>query len=210
MVQKTCREELGIDGRYDDVIAYMRNSPEEYYLRRQRVAGRLPALYAEEVDRLRHQKRNGWSNVIERYKTEVVPRQQAAARRDMAKRLLALAESFGINPLVLADAPSNDLKQLIEWMEAFPESDHGPVWLKALEAGYQEGLLGEISTSYQRLTAGSDPSSMTRPYSQSVYCIDVTIRAISPPSRVDRTQRDLWLRRLLRRVHSLSGLGQGT
>ncbi len=76
-------------------------------------------------------------------------------------------------PLVLADAPSNDLRQLIEWMEAFPESDHGPVWLKALEAGYQEGLLGEISTSYQRLTAGSDPSSMTRPYSQSVYCIDV-------------------------------------
>lgn len=173
LVHKTCREELGIDSRYDDVIAYMRSSPEEYYLRRQRVAGRLPALYAEEVDRLRHQKRNGWSNVLERYKTEVVPRQQAAARRDMAKRLLALAESFGINPLVLADAPSNDLRQLIEWMEAFPESDHGPVWLKALEAGYQEGLLGEISTSYQRLTAGSDPSSMTRPYSQSVYCIDV-------------------------------------
>ena len=78
--------------------------PEEYYLRRQRVAGRLPALYAEEVDRLRHQKRNGWSNVIERYKTEVVPRQQAAARRDMARRLLALAESFDIDPLVLADS----------------------------------------------------------------------------------------------------------
>ena len=31
----------------------------------------------------------------------------------------------------------------------------------------------KCSTSYQRLTAGSDPSSTTRPYSQSVYCIDV-------------------------------------
>src|SRR6476469_3567067 len=112
LVQQACRDTLGIEGRYDAVIAFMQNHSEEYYLRRQRVAGRLPALYAEEVDRLRHQKRNGWSNVLERYKTEVVPRQQAAARRDMAKRLLTLAESFGINPLVLAGAPSNDLRQL--------------------------------------------------------------------------------------------------
>jgi uncharacterized protein YbcC (UPF0753/DUF2309 family) len=173
LVQKTCHEELGIDSRYDDVIAYMRNSPEEYYLRRQRVAGRLPALYAEEVDRLRHQKRNGWSNVLERYKTEVVPRQQAAARRDMAKRLLALAESFGINPSVLANAPSNDLRQLIEWMEAFPESDHGPVWLKALEAGYQKGLLNQMRTSSRCPTPDGAPLVSPRPYSQSVYCIDV-------------------------------------
>ncbi|MGQ0810149.1 MAG: DUF2309 domain-containing protein [Nitrospiraceae bacterium] len=173
LVGKACREELGIEGRYDAVIAFMRNSPEEYYLRRQRVAGRLPALYAEEVDRLRHQKRNGWSNVIERYKTEVVPRQQAAARRDMAKRLLALAESFGINPLVLADAASDDLKQLIEWMEGFPESDHGPVWLKALEAGYQKRLLNQMRASSQRPTTGESPSASPRPYSQSVYCIDV-------------------------------------
>ena len=173
LVQKTCREELGIEGRYDTVTAYMRNSPDEYYLRRQRVAGRLPALYAEEVDRLRHQKRNGWGNVLERYKKEVVPRQQAAARRDMAKRLLGLVESFGINPMVLVDTASSDLKQLIEWMEAFPESDHGPVWLKALEASYQKRLLNQMRTSSQRPTAGGNPVASPRPYSQSVYCIDV-------------------------------------
>ncbi|HEY6084760.1 MAG TPA: DUF2309 domain-containing protein, partial [Nitrospira sp.] len=172
LVQKTCREELGIEGRYDAIIAYMRNAPEEYYLRRQRVAGRLPALYAEEVDRLRHQKRNGWSTLLERYNTEVVPRQQAAARRDMAKRLLGLADSFGIDPLMLLDTPSTDLKELIEWMEAFPESDHGPVWLKALEARYQERLLSQIRTS-ARLTTDDTTSPSSRPYSQSVYCIDV-------------------------------------
>ena len=66
LVQKACREELGIDGRYDTVIAYMRNNSEEHYLRRQRVAGRLPALYAEEVDRLGHQKDKTWGNLIER------------------------------------------------------------------------------------------------------------------------------------------------
>ena len=167
LVQKTCREELGIEGRYDTISAYMRNSSDEYYLRRQRVAGRLPALYAEEVDRLRHQKRQGWGDVIARYKADIVPRQQAAARRDMAKRLLALANSCGISAMALVDAAPQDLKQLIEWMETFPESAHGPVWLKAFESGYQKHLFGQLQKT------PPDPPAMTRPYSQSVYCIDV-------------------------------------
>src|SRR5262249_60563959 len=134
------------------MFGYMRISPDDHYLRRKRVAVRLTALYAEEFDGLRHQKRNGWGNVLERYRKEVVPRQQAAARRDMAKRLLGLVESFGINPMVLVDTASNDLKQLIEWMEAFPESDHGPVWLKALEARYQKRRLNQMRNSSQSQT----------------------------------------------------------
>jgi uncharacterized protein YbcC (UPF0753/DUF2309 family) len=181
LVQKTCRDELGIEGRYDAITAYMRNYPEEYYLRRQRVAGRLPALYAEEVDRLRHQKRNGWRSIIERYRTEVVPRQQAAARRDMARRLLACARSFTLDPAALVDSAHDDLKQLIEWMEAFPDSDHGPVWLKAFEAGYHESLIAKLARNAREGEASPAKSEegatrvpvIARPYSQSVYCIDV-------------------------------------
>jgi len=172
LVQKTCQDELGIEGRYDEVSAYMRANPNDYYLRRQRVAGRLPAIYAEEVDRLRHLKLDGWDMVIERYRTEVVPRQHAAIRRGMAKRLIALAQSFDIDPVKLAGQAPDDLKQLIDWMEAFPESDHGAVWLKALEASYQERLLSQLNTSPQRQAVHED-STPTRPYSQSVYCIDV-------------------------------------
>ena len=80
LVQQACRDTLGIEGRYDAVLAYMRNHSEEYYLRRQRVAGRLPALYAEEVDRLAHQRGDGWSAVLQRYRTDVVPRQQAGRK----------------------------------------------------------------------------------------------------------------------------------
>lgn len=104
LVQKACREELGIEGRYDAITAYMRSRPEEYYLRRQRVAGRLPALYAEEVDRLAHRKGTGWQIVLDRYKTEVVPRQQTAARRGSARTLLKLARSLEIDPEQLAEA----------------------------------------------------------------------------------------------------------
>ena len=169
LVQQVCKDHLGIDGRYEAITAYMRDYPEEYYLRRQRAAGRLPALYAEEVDRLSHQKGQSWNNILRRYRTEVIPRLQAAVRRGSTRRLLALARSLNIETTVLTECAPADLKQLVDWMEAFPESEHGPVWLKALEAGYQEQLLGHLRAR----TESSAPSETTRPYSQSVYCIDV-------------------------------------
>jgi hypothetical protein len=169
LVHKACREHLGIEGRYDAVTNYMRARPGEYYLRRQRTAGRLPALYAEEVDRLAHQKGNGWTTVLDRYQAEVVPRQEAAARRGAARKLLALARCLEIDPDRLAETAPANLKQLVEWIEAFPESDHGPVWLNAFEAGYHERLLGQLRVR----TDEPDAPAPARPYSQSVYCIDV-------------------------------------
>jgi uncharacterized protein YbcC (UPF0753/DUF2309 family) len=169
LVQKACREELDIEGRYDAVTAYMRGHSEEYYLRRQRVAGRLPALYAEEVDRLAHQKSNSWTTVLDRYRMDVVPRQKAAARRGAAKKLLALARSLEIDTAQLADGAPADLKQIVEWMEAFPELDHGPVWLKAFEAGYHDRLLGQLRAPSNE----ANRPAQARPYSQSVFCIDV-------------------------------------
>ena len=173
LVRKACREELGIEGRYDTVIAYMRNNSEEHYLRRQRVAGRIPALYSEEVDRLGHQKQKAWGNLIERYRTEVVPRQEAAARRGAAKRLLGLTRALGIDPTALAESAPEDLKTILDWMDSFPESDHGPVWLEAFETGYHARLLGQMSTRLSQPISENSSSKPARPYSQSVYCIDV-------------------------------------
>ncbi|HEU4686667.1 MAG TPA: DUF2309 domain-containing protein [Nitrospira sp.] len=169
LVQKACREQLGIDGRFDAVTAYMHGRSDEYYLRRQRVAGRLPALYAEEVDRLAHQRTDGWKGVLDRYEVEVVPRQAEAARRGTARTLLALARTLGIEAEDLIATAPERLKQVVDWIDAFPESAHGPVWLKALEAGYQASLLEQLRS---RPNSAHD-STEARPYSQSVYCIDV-------------------------------------
>jgi len=169
LVQKACHEELGIEGRYEAITAYMRRHPGEYYLRRQRVAGRLPALYAEEVDRIAHKRGDGWNAVLDRYEIEVVPRQTEAARRGTARTLFALGKTLGIDAeLLLATAPET-LKQVVDWIDAFPESAHGPVWLKALEAGYQESLFRQLRSR----TPAADTTAELRPYSQSVYCIDV-------------------------------------
>jgi len=169
LVSQACQDHLDIEGRYEAVMAYMRDYPEEYYLRRQRVAGRLPALYAEEVDRLSHRKGQSWNNVLSRYRAEVIPRLQAAVRRGAARRLLALTRSLTIDATALVESVPADLKRVVDWMDAFPESDHGPVWLKALEAGYQEQLLGQLRARAERAA----PADTARPSSQSVYCIDV-------------------------------------
>ncbi len=196
LVQKACHEELGIDGQYRAVTAYMQRHASEYFLRRERVAGRLPAAYAEEVDRLRHQKKNGWEGLIDRYKLDVVPRQERVARHGAARRLRSLALALQIDPAALLDSSPTDLKQLVDWMEAFPESDHGPVWLKAFEAGYQDQLLGKLTRSVRSVEVlhrqssahsvceGETPPAkpeegatraprIVRPHSQSVFCIDV-------------------------------------
>lgn len=169
LVQKACQEHLGIEGRFDAVTDYMHGHAEEYYLRRQRVAGLLPALYAEEVDRLAHRRGASWNAVLDRFRTDVVPRQETAKLRGAAKKLLSLIRRLGIETSCLGKCSATDLKQLVDWMEAFPESKHGPVWLKALEAGYQEHLLQKLGTR----PYDPDRPSTKRPDSQSVYCIDV-------------------------------------
>ncbi|MSR25368.1 MAG: DUF2309 domain-containing protein [Nitrospiraceae bacterium] len=174
LVQKACREKLGIEGNYHVVLAYMQSHSHAYYLRRERAAGRLPAIYAEEVDRLIRNGIDGWERLADRYQVEFGPRHDRAVQRAAARRLLALTQALEVAPSVLIETPPNDLKVLVEWMDAFPESDHGPVWLRAFEAGYQEQLLDSLvrATSTTQL---ADPKSVPslRPQSQSVYCIDV-------------------------------------
>ncbi len=176
LVHKACREELGIEGQYQAVTGYMQHHTSEYFLRRERVAGRLPAAYAEEVDRLGHQKKNGWEGLFDRYRTDVVPRQERVARRSAAKQLCALALALHIDPAALRNSSPADLRQLVDWMKTFPESEHGPVWLKAFEAGYQEQLLGTLARAQATATSAAQASSDNqagRPLSQSVFCIDV-------------------------------------
>ncbi len=173
LVQKACREELGIAGNYQAITNYMQRQSNEYFLRRERVTGRLPAIYAEEVDRLRHQKKNGWDELLARYRSDVAPRQVRVARHGAAKQLRALALALQLNPATLLTTAPAELVRLVDWMKAFPESAHGPVWLKAFEMGYQERLLGTLARSQMTRSTPGVEQELVRPHSQSVFCIDV-------------------------------------
>jgi uncharacterized protein YbcC (UPF0753/DUF2309 family) len=93
------------------------------------------------------------------------------ARLASAWRLSVLAAALGLSPTALEQAAPAKLDLLLDWLNYFPESEHGPVWLEALEAGYQEGLIQKLRSVVSRPEAGAGES--TRPDAQAVFCIDV-------------------------------------
>ncbi len=173
LVQQACREELGIEGTYASVSAYMQRSPHAYFFRTERVAGRLPAPYAAEVERLPREGQDGWTAFAERLQRDIGPQRDRSLRLAAARRLLTLGHALEIVPTALLEGAPSELATLIRWMDEFPESEHGPVWLKAFEAGYQDHLFDMLMRTATGKTVRPDPSACVRPQSQSVFCIDV-------------------------------------
>ncbi len=93
------------------------------------------------------------------------------ARLASAWRLSVLATALGFSPTALEQAAPAQLDELLDWLNDFPESEHGPVWLEALEAGYQEDLIEKLRSAASRPEAGV--GEWTRPLAQAVFCIDV-------------------------------------
>ena len=174
LVQQACREELGIEGNYRAISAYMQDHPHAYFFRKEQVAGRLPAFYAEQVERCSRNRSNDWKALADRLQADTGPRRDRSLRLAAARRLVTLAQALAIVPTVLLDGAPDDLATLVKWMDGFPESDHGPVWLKAFEAGYHEQLFGMLMrTTSTAKTPCPESRPPVRPQSQSVYCIDV-------------------------------------
>lgn len=93
------------------------------------------------------------------------------ARQKAAVCLAELVESLGLNVGILADAAPESLYKLLNWIDQFPLTEHGPIWLKAFEAGYQEDLLEKLSASTEGYAQRTENES--RPDAQAFFCIDV-------------------------------------
>jgi uncharacterized protein len=157
LVQKACRESLGIDGNIDAISTAMR--------RRDHLSP----------------KHHGQTQV------------DSPAALVAAWRLYALAQALGHDPGILMQIEPGNLVTLLEWIDGFPEADHGPIWLKAFEAGYQEQLLGKLPVNFdqpsQLASRRSPPAPAgeqselpgeikVRHQAQAVFCIDVRSESI--------------------------------
>lgn len=93
--------------------------------------------------------------------------------------LVALARALQIDPSRLTKTAHGNLLTLLEWLDTFPEMEHGVVWLRALEAGYREALLHKLQPQLASIAAfdsnrnqAADESAV-RPQAQAIFCIDV-------------------------------------
>lgn len=107
-----------------------------------------------------------------------------AQHRRHAWQLVTLARTLDLEPVLLNQTSGDTLRQLLNWLTEFPASAHGPVWLQAFEAGYQEQLLDKLRFQIGRFnefpgdlsgTQGDQAAGVNkvRPQAQAVFCIDV-------------------------------------
>lgn len=174
LVRRTCGHELGFEGTYGALTAFMQRQPEAYFLRQERVAGALSSDCARQVDRLHHRssrcEEDAWRSLAMRYVKERAATHGRRATQTAAWQLVHLASALARDPATLTAAQPSELRTVLGWVEAFPESQHGPVWLEALEAGYHASLLGQLKANIATI---KEPVPEIRPQGQAVFCIDV-------------------------------------
>ena len=103
-----------------------------------------------------------------------------------AWRLIALSRALELEPALLEQSREANLRRLLQWIDAFPETAHGPVWLRAFETGYQERLLEKLRLeiapamdspsgrcSIHASAMLDETQGAVRPQAQAVFCIDV-------------------------------------
>lgn len=95
-----------------------------------------------------------------------------------AWRLFRLAQLLRWSPADVTAIESADHRTLLGWLDSFPSSEHGQVWLRALETSYSERLLEKLSITgdgadADKSLAGSELARDTSVLAQLVFCIDV-------------------------------------
>jgi uncharacterized protein YbcC (UPF0753/DUF2309 family) len=90
--------------------------------------------------------------------------------------LVELGKALNLDVAGLLNTPAENLRTVLDWIEEFPEAQHGPVWLKAFETGYEEELLKKLRpkvAAATRIIAVDEPGTSVRLQAQAVFCIDV-------------------------------------
>jgi uncharacterized protein YbcC (UPF0753/DUF2309 family) len=95
----------------------------------------------------------------------VDPWTRAVCRK--AWRLFHLAQFLELAPGEVDGLSASAVETLLQWLEAFPEDAHSPVWLEAYEDSYRQSLVAKLSAH-----SASTPPADVRPQAQLIFCID--------------------------------------
>ncbi|MBX9725370.1 MAG: DUF2309 domain-containing protein, partial [Candidatus Obscuribacterales bacterium] len=182
LVTQICRQRLGIEATCSAIRSYMNSNPVVYFMLRQRVENKLQVYLAQKIDRLWHRKNgiNDWQSVAAQFVEIANEKYNEEVNCASAWRLLILANCLKVSIQDLLNCSHESLRTVLGWLDDFPESRHGLVWLKAMEASYQKKLLGQISESIkaennEQKINDVDGSQFEhrRPQCQAMFCIDV-------------------------------------
>jgi uncharacterized protein YbcC (UPF0753/DUF2309 family) len=177
LVEAACRLHLGVEGHHEALQHYMEHHAAAYRLRRGWTAGYVPPSMADEVGKLMRKPRynqDAWDEIGKRYDA-VRRRQDTEDRLNRAARsLVRLAAAVSVEQATIESTPPSDISTLIEWLDGFPASHQGPVWLKAFEATHRRQILQDLASGgLVPETDAAEGTVSSRPLAQVVFCIDV-------------------------------------
>jgi uncharacterized protein len=180
LVAVACQDKLGIPGTYPSIQSYLQSHPAGYGLFKEWKLTGLPEKVAQDlglslfvqhplpIDSLGQSAshiRNTWQSI--RIEQDI---------HQKALLSLQLAKSLGVTVNEITGCSQDTLAGLLEWVRRFPESKHGPIWLKAFEISFIKDFLPVFSGNLKKLgkiDESKEPPTDSRPLAQGIFCIDV-------------------------------------
>ena len=180
LVALECQGKLGIQGNYVSILSFLNNHPAGYGLFKEYRAKGLPKEIVEKVDLslftgepllIDDLDQQGLTLSSE---WEKIRRQQNT--HTQALILLHFSRSLDLPVKKLVESSPDTITTLLDWVENFQESQHGPIWLKAFEASYLKGLVKQVAPNLPKLCESDmleEEGAESRPLAQAIFCIDV-------------------------------------
>lgn len=180
LVSLTCNSKLGISGTYSSIRAYLNNFSVGYGLYKDHELRGLPEEIEEDMDLSLFTQKPLRIEDLNRCDSELISKWEKIRKQQKIDVqiliLLHLAKSLNISIQDILESDSAPLDALLDWVEEFPESKYGPVWLKALESSFIKDFVKKFSTNVEKLkknNTAKEKNPESRPLSQSIFCIDV-------------------------------------
>jgi len=180
LVELVCHDKLDIPGTYTSIRSYLNNHPIGYGLYKEYQTGGLPDEMTEQMDTSLFVEEPLKIEDLEQCEPDVITiGERIWQQREIHNQtlmLLHVSRSLGLSVTELLVSGPDTLETLLDWIEQFPESHHGRIWLNAFESSYLKSFVKHISPNLQKLCKsdafeGQTPES--RPLVQAIFCIDV-------------------------------------
>ncbi len=180
LVASACQDHLGISGTFPSIQSYLETNPAGYGLYKEwRLTG-LPERIVADLDLSSFVQQPLPIETLNQRAGQTQETWQSIRREQHlhqhAFMLVHLAKGLDISVQDFVASPQDTLVELLKWISQFPESQHGPIWLKAFEQSFIKSFLPNFSQNLEKLKkidTSDEPPAESRPLAQGIFCIDV-------------------------------------
>ena len=180
LVGVTCRSKLDISGTYTSIQTYLSQFSIGYGIYKDYQTRGLPEEIEDDMDLSLFIKEPLPINSLNQSDSGLISKwEQIRKQQEINVQVLIvlqLATSLNVSIQDCLNISTESLGTLLDWVEEFPESKHGPFWLKALESSFIKEFVKKFEPNIEKLSkidASEKKPPESRPLSQSIFCIDV-------------------------------------